>query len=61
MTKALMPGGVRALHEEYARYAGLEKAFATSCNHYFGHIGLLLGQPLKETAKALAFNGIFAR
>ncbi|HHX19050.1 MAG TPA: hypothetical protein GX728_01260 [Clostridiaceae bacterium] len=60
--KALMPGGV---FERYMKSThgtpGLEKAFATSCNHYFGHIGLLLGaQPLKEAAKALAFNTEFS-
>ena len=57
-----MPGGV---FERYMKSThgtpGLEKAFATSCNHYFGHIGLLLGaQPLKEAAKALAFNTEFS-
>ncbi len=54
----IMPGGV---FERYMKRThgelGIEKAFATSCNHYFGHVGLLLGTPsLEKAADALAFN-----
>ncbi|HHW93231.1 MAG TPA: hypothetical protein GX734_01880 [Clostridiaceae bacterium] len=56
--EALMPGGVfeRYMKKTHGKLA-IERAFATSCNHYFGYIGLLLGpDSLERAANELAFN-----
>ncbi len=57
--KALMPGGVLERYMKKTTHGnpGLKKAFTTSCNHFFGHVGFLMGaESLTNAAEVLGFN-----
>ena len=55
----LMPGGVfeRYIKKGTHGTVDLEKAFTTSCNHFFGDVGINLGaEALERAAQAFGFN-----
>ncbi|NLV98637.1 MAG: hypothetical protein GX034_02455, partial [Clostridiaceae bacterium] len=54
----LIPGGVNETHINAGHgEVSLQEAMAQSCNHYFGYIGLELGeQKISKAAEQMAFN-----